>query len=109
MPQTILVVDDQDRDRRLLQAMLEAYGHAVRTASSGEDALAAIAADPPDLVMLDVVMPGLSGYDVCRRIRASPATAFLPVVMLTASGDPDRVAALDAGADDFLAKPYDKH
>ena len=105
----ILVVDDQDRDRRLLEAMLEAYGHDVRGVGSGEEAIAAVRTDPPDLVMLDVVMPGMSGYDVCRRIRSDARTAMLPVVMLTASPEQDKVAALDAGADDFLGKPFDKH
>jgi len=68
----------------------------------------AIASAPPDLVLLDVVMPGMSGYDVCRRIRANDATKFVPIVMMTASPDQDKVAAIDSGADDFVFKPFDK-
>ena len=79
------------------------------TAVNGEEALAKVAAEPPDLVLLDVMMPGLSGYDVCRRIRADPATALLPVVLVT-SLDPqqERVKGIEAGADDFLAKPINQ-
>lgn len=109
MPQRILIVDDQRSDQRLLEALLEPYGYAVRTVSSGEEALIAIAEDPPDLVMLDVVMPGMSGYEVCRRVRADGATTSVPIVMLTASAEQDRVAGLEAGADDFIAKPFDRH
>lgn len=109
MAQRILIVDDQQSDRRLLEATLEPYGYQIRTASSGEEALAAISSEPPDLVMLDVVMPGLSGYEVCRQIRSDATTSALPVVMLTASPDQDKVAGLDAGADDFVAKPFDRH
>jgi two-component system cell cycle response regulator len=92
MSERILIVDDQERDRRLLEALLGPYGYTVMVATSGDEALASIAADPPDLVMLDVVMPGMSGYDVCRRIRADGASAHIPVVMLTASQDQDKVA-----------------
>jgi adenylate cyclase len=81
----------------------------VSTAASGEEALARVAAEPPDLVLLDVMMPGLSGYDVCRRLRADPATALLPVVLCT-SLDPqqERVKGIEAGADDFLSKPVNQ-
>jgi class 3 adenylate cyclase/CheY-like chemotaxis protein len=75
---------------------------------SGEKALAALAEGGTDLVLLDIVMPGLDGYEVCRRIRADPTTAFLPVVMVTASGDEQKIKALEAGADDFLTKPIDR-
>jgi adenylate cyclase len=102
----ILVVDDVPRNVKLLADVLAAKGYRTRTAASGEEALAAIAADPPDLVLLDVMMPGLSGYDVCRAIRADPALAMLPVVLVTAL-DPakERITGLEAGADDFLGKP----
>jgi adenylate cyclase len=89
----------------LLEAILEPRGYDVRTASSGSEALAAIDADDTDLVLLDIVMPGMDGYEVCRAIRGRPATAYLPVVMVTASGDEQKIQALEAGADDFLTKP----
>ncbi len=106
MAHRVLVVDDIERNARLLADVLGAKGYETRTAASGEAALAAIAAEPPDLVLLDVMMPGLSGYDVCRAIRAQPALAMLPVVLVTAL-DPatERVKGLEAGADDFLSKP----
>jgi DNA-binding response OmpR family regulator len=102
----VLVVDDQAPNRKLLADLLASKGYAVETAQSGEDALARVQSVRPDLVLLDVVMPGLSGYDVCRRIRADPATGVLPVVMVTAL-DPteERIKGLEAGADDFLTKP----
>lgn len=109
MSARILIVDDQERDRRLAEALFEPYGYAVRSLSSGEEALEEISRDPPDIVLLDVVMMGMSGYDVCRRIRADEATRSIPVVMLTADREQDRVAGLDAGADDFVAKPFDRH
>jgi adenylate cyclase len=104
----ILVVDDQPANIRLLEAILSPRGYDVHAASSGHDALAAVAEGDIDLVLLDVVMPGMDGYQVCREIRERPATAYLPVVMVTASGDEQKVKALEAGADDFLTKPIDK-
>lgn len=104
----VLVVDDQPANVRLLEAILEPRGYDVRTASSGAEALAAIDADDTDLVLLDIVMPGMDGYAVCRAIRERPATAYLPVVMVTASGDEQKIQALEAGADDFLTKPINK-
>jgi CheY-like chemotaxis protein len=89
--------------------MLEPYGFEVCAIASGEDALALIRADPPDLILLDIVMEGMSGYDVCRAIRANEATSYLPVVMLTADRDQDNVAGIDAGADDFIVKPFEPH
>lgn len=109
MSARILVVDDQPEDRRLLTAMLEPYGHDVRTAASGEEAVRVATADPPDLILLDVVMSGMTGYDACRQIRADERTHSVPIVLLTASHDQDKVAGLDAGADDFVTKPFDKH
>jgi DNA-binding response OmpR family regulator len=102
----VLVVDDQAPNRKLLADLLATRGYAVETAESGEEALTKIESVRPDLVLLDIVMPGLSGYDVCRRIRADPATGVLPVVMVTAL-DPaqERIKGLEAGADDFLTKP----
>ncbi len=104
----ILVVDDLEQNLRLLDAVLSPRGYEVRTADSGEEALRVLVDHPPDLVLLDILMPGLDGYEVCRRIREDPATAFLPVVMITASGDQEKVLAIEAGADDFIAKPFDQ-
>jgi len=105
----VLVVDDTPHNVKLLADLLGAKGYAVATAASGEEALAKIAADQPDLILLDVMMPGLSGYDVCQRLRADPATALLPVVLVT-SLDPqgERVKGMEAGADDFLPKPINQ-
>jgi adenylate cyclase len=105
----ILVVDDVEKNVRLLADVLAAKGFRTSTAMSGEAALAAIARDAPDLVLLDVMMPGLSGYDVCRAIRADARHTMLPVVLVTAL-DPEheRVKGLDAGADDFLTKPVNQ-
>jgi DNA-binding response OmpR family regulator len=108
-PAKILVVDDTARNVKLLADLLAVKGYSVATATSGREALALIAAEPPDLVLLDVVMPEMSGYEVCAKIRANPATQMLPVVMVTAL-DPsvERVKGIDAGADDFLTKPINQ-
>ena len=103
---TILVVDDTPQNARLLDAMLSPHGYAVVVAHSGGDGLEKVRSERPDLILLDIVMPDMSGYDVCRRLRGDPATRLLPVVMMTSSGDQDKVAAIDAGADDFIARPF---
>ena len=104
----VLVVDDQPPNVRLLEAILTPRGYEVSSASSGEEALGKIAESEPDLVLLDIVMPGMDGYEVCRTIRERTETAYLPVVMVTASGDEQKVKALEAGADDFLTKPINQ-
>jgi class 3 adenylate cyclase len=104
----LLVVDDTPENVRLLDAILAPRGYAVVRASSGEEALAKASDDAPDLVLLDVVMPGIDGYEVCRRLRDDAATRLLPVIMITASGDHEKVRAIEAGADDFIQKPFDQ-
>jgi len=104
----ILVVDDLVQNVRLLEAVLAPRGHEVVAAGSGAEALALAAEGDIDLVLLDIVMPEMDGYEVCRRLRDDPATRFLPIVMITASGDQERVQALEAGADDFIAKPFNQ-
>jgi class 3 adenylate cyclase/CheY-like chemotaxis protein len=108
-PAKILVVDDTPRNVKLLADLLTVKGYSVVTAASGREALASVDREPPDLVLLDVVMPEMSGYEVCRAIRAQPATAMLPVIMVTAL-DPgeERVKGIEAGADDFLTKPINQ-
>jgi class 3 adenylate cyclase len=102
----VLVVDDTPVNLKLLADLLVAKGYEVVTATSGVEALARVEATAADIVLLDVMMPGMSGYEVCRKIRENPATAMVPVVMVTAL-DPaqERVKGIEAGADDFLSKP----
>src|ERR1700752_4126069 len=109
MPEKILVVDDVPVNVKLLADLLSVRGYAVVTAAGGAEALEKIAKEAPSLVLLDVMMPGMSGYDVCRRIRQNTATAMLPVIMVTAL-DPtqERVKGIEAGADDFLTKPINQ-
>ncbi len=108
-PAKILVVDDTPKNVKLLEYLLTGKGYTVVTAASGPEALAEVEAERPDLVLLDVVMPEMSGYEVCRKIRENPATGILPIVMVTAL-DPtqERVKGLEAGADDFLTKPINQ-
>ncbi len=105
---TILVVDDQAQNVRLLDAVLSPRGYRVVSANSGEKALDLLSEEQPHLVLLDILMPGMDGYEVCRRIRANPDTAYLPVVMITASDAQQKVRGIEAGADDFITKPFDQ-
>src|SRR3954451_19511920 len=101
----ILIVEDDRTILRGLETNLAFEGHQVRQATRGDEALAAIAQARPDLLILDVMLPGLSGFDVCRRVRQSDGR--LPILMLTARGeDVDKAMGLDLGADDYLTKPF---
>ncbi len=105
----ILVVDDEPQNIKLLGEMLRAEGYEVAVARNGEEALARIEAARPNLVLLDVVMPGLSGYEVCERLRAAESTRLLPIILVTgARPEEERVRGLDAGADEFLTKPVNR-
>ncbi|KQT48841.1 response regulator PleD [Aureimonas sp. Leaf454] len=106
MSARILVVDDMDVNLRLLEARLNAEYYEVALARSGAEALAICASQAVDLVLLDVMMPNMDGYEVCRRLKRDPRTRHLPIVLITALNSPaDRVTGLEAGADDFLTKP----
>lgn len=104
----ILVVDDTPQNVRLLDAILSSHGYTVTSAPSGPEALEKVRAEPPDLVLLDIQMPDMNGYEVCRRLREVPATQFLPVVMVTSSDSEVRADAIEAGADDFITKPLNQ-
>jgi adenylate cyclase len=104
----ILAVDDLPQNVRLLEAVLASHGYAMVAATSGPEALEKVASERPDLVLLDIQMPGMNGYEVCRRLREDPATQYLPVVMITSSDTEARLHALEAGADDFITKPFDQ-
>src|SRR5665213_3545601 len=108
MTARILVVDDIEANVRLLEAKLTAEYYDVSVAYDGASALVKAAAELPDIILLDVMMPEMDGFEVCRRLKADPATRHIPVVLVTAlDGRRDRLTGLDAGADDFLTKPID--
>ncbi len=105
----ILVVDDVPENVRLLEAVLSPHGYEVVTATDGITALELVDSRRPDLVLLDVVMPGLDGYAVCTELRGREETAVLPVIMVTSSIGPEKTKAIEAGADDFIPKPFNQH
>jgi signal transduction histidine kinase/DNA-binding response OmpR family regulator len=108
-PACVLIVDDERHNRELLELMLKPEGFLILSATSGEEALALIARQPPDLILLDVMMPGMNGYDVAAKIKGDAATKNIPVIMLTALDDRNaRMLGLNAGAEDFLTKPVDR-
>ncbi|HVC79214.1 MAG TPA: adenylate/guanylate cyclase domain-containing protein [Chloroflexota bacterium] len=105
----ILVVDDEPRNGRLMRMVLRAEGYTTTVAASGQEALDTLESQPVDLIILDVMMPEMSGFEVCRILRARPATHFLPVILVTALSDVgDRVQGIEAGADDFISKPFNE-
>jgi putative two-component system response regulator len=108
MAQRILIVDDESGARVALETLLRREGFELRIAHDGAAALAECASFRPDLILLDIMMPGMSGFEVCRRIKATPETRLTPVVLITGLSDTeDRIQGINAGADDFLSKPID--
>ena len=106
----ILVVDDVEGNVRLAQAVLEPQGYVVSSASDGRAALIEIHRNHPDLILLDVMMPGLDGFETCRQLKKDTATRLIPVVLVTALRDSrDRIRGIEAGADDFVSKPFNPH
>src|SRR5205807_8683339 len=106
---TILVVDYLASNARLLERLLTRVGHTVRLAHDGREALDMVARDQPDLVLMDVLMPTLDGFETCRRLKGDPVTCLVPVVLVTALQDSsDRIRGLEVGADDFLTKPVNE-
>lgn len=107
-PATLLIVDDEIHVRKLLEMLLQNQGYRTLTASSGEEALALIAQQPPDLILLDIMMPGMDGYEVASQLKANKSTLNIPIIMLSALGEYSaRLSGLEAGAEDFLSKPVD--
>ena len=106
---TVLLVDDMETVLLFEKTLLRGFGVALKTAKNGAAALAEIAKSPPDLVLLDVMMPELDGIETCRRIKQDPATRHIPVVIVTTKGEPEMVQkAREAGCDDFITKPLNK-
>src|ERR1035437_10293410 len=105
----ILLVDDQPQNNELLEAYLVPQGYEIIKAANGEEALAKLAANPIDLILLDVMMPGMDGFEVTRRVRQDDKTRLLPIILVTALREvEDRVKGIVAGCDDFISKPFDK-
>jgi adenylate cyclase len=106
-PHRVLVVDDSPQNAALAQAYLRAFGCVVRKAGSGPQCLAAVDADPPELILLDAEMPEMDGLEVCRRLKAHKTHRFIPIILLTTlNSSRDRIRGLEAGADDFISKPF---
>jgi len=108
-PARILIVDDERSNRRLLEVMLAPEGYVLLNAATGDEALALVAQQPPDLILLDIMMPEMDGYQVADQLKGNVATKDIPVIMLTALDDRNaRRLGLGAGAEDFLSKPVDR-
>ena len=106
-PASVLVVDDTIENLRLLSSMLEEHGYEVRPVTNGRQALQAVERDPPDLILLDITMPEMDGYEVCRRLKANDRSKDVPVIFLTALTDTaDKVRAFDVGGVDYITKPF---
>lgn len=107
MKKRVLVVDDSATDRQLVTTLLQKQGYTVTAAVDGEDALEKIAAEPPPLVVLDIILPRMNGYQVLRQLKSSPETRDIKVILVSSKGqDSDRYWGLKQGADDYIAKPY---
>ena len=108
-PSRVLIVDDEPLNRALLEVMLGGQGYEILTAASGEAALAIVAQRQPDLILLDIMMPGMDGYKVAATIKANEATRHIPIILLSALDDRNSMMhGLNAGAEDFLSKPVDR-
>src|SRR5512134_3129306 len=105
MAERILVVDDQRTNAEMVSGLLRNLGYEVELALGGQEALDLVHTNGPDLVISDILMPGVDGYELCRRLRANAATALLPVILVTSAEQSERIKGIEAGADDFLAKP----
>ena len=104
----ILAVDDDPVTLKLVAVTLTRAGYEVLTAKDGKEALARVEGIQPDLIILDVMMPGLDGYEVCRRLRGMPSTAAIPIMMLTATSSlENKIAGFEAGSDDYMVKPFE--
>jgi putative two-component system response regulator len=107
---TVLVVDDIAGNARSLESLLAPDGHAVRTAGDGAEALRVVRVEPPDLVLMDVMMPHVDRFEACRAIKQEPSTRLIPVVFVTSLDDTaSRILGIEAGADDFVSKPFNAH
>ena len=108
-PATVLVVDDIEQNVILLEAYLKLQNYRVAKAFNGTEALKIVEQEPPDIILLDIMMPGIDGYEVCKRLKNDPKTQFIPIVMVTALQDiEDKIKGIEAGADDFISKPFNK-
>lgn len=108
-PARILIIDDDERNLKLLEALLKTEGYVLESATSGEDALKLVASFRPDLILLDIMMPGIDGFEVARRVKLDPETKTIPIIMITALEDHEsRIRALQMGAEEFLTKPINR-
>lgn len=108
MPKKILIADDEEDVKVVVQLYLESKGYEIHTAYDGLDAIDKARAEMPDLLLLDIMMPVIDGFEVCRRLKSDPATAGIPIVMLSAASQTEsKDRALSAGAADYIVKPFD--